>query len=345
MRLRVHELERHFSGALKPVYLISGDEPLQLGETADAIRAEARKRGFSGRDILEADNRFDWNQLGAEANSLSLFAEQRIIDLRIPSGKPGTEGAKALAAYAERPPEDTLLLVTLPKLERSQTNSKWFQALDRIGAIIQVWPIEGERLPPWIEQRLRRAGITPGPDVIRMLVDRIEGNLLAASQEIEKLLLIHGPGVISAEQLAESVADSARYDVFELADSALRGKTARCLRILNGLRAEGTAPPVVLWALSREIRLLTSIAAEIEQGRSARQVVAARREIWDKRKPLVEKGVQRLNLKRWQQLLRLCSLADQAIKGQKKSDPWLLLTEITTRMSGAMVAPTLATAV
>ena len=335
MRARIDQLKQHLQKELKPVYLISGDEPLQLGEAADAVRARARELGYTGRDILEADARFDWSHLAAEANSLSLFAEQRIIDLRIPSGKPGMEGGKSLAEYAERPPEDILLLITLPKLDKSQASSKWFKALDSIGLVVQVWPIEGDRLGPWIEQRMRSVGLTPSADVVPMLADRIEGNLLAASQEIEKLLLLYGPGVITPEQLGESVADSARYDVYGLVDSALQGKTARSLRMLNGLRAEGTPAPVILWALTREIRMLCSLSLQMARGQSAQQLVGSRREIWDKRKPIVINGLQQVSGPAWRSLLQLCSLTDRAIKGQSKNDPWLLLQEITTRMSGA----------
>ncbi|MES9844867.1 MAG: DNA polymerase III subunit delta, partial [Candidatus Sedimenticola sp. 6PFRAG5] len=213
--------------------------------------------------------------------------------------------------------------------------TKWFKTLDKAGVVIQIWPIEGDRLHPWIEQRMRNAGLTPAQDVVPMLAERIEGNLLAAAQEIDKLLLLHGPGIINSEQLAESVADSARYDVFALVDSALEGRISRCLRILNGLRSEGTPAPVVLWALTREIRMLCSLATEHEKGRSIQQAIAANRGIWDKRKPLVANGLKRLKLKSWQQLLLTCGEADRAIKGQDKNDPWLLLLQITTGMAGA----------
>ncbi len=335
MRVRPHELDSHLARKLAPVYLVSGDEPLQRQEACDAIRQRARQQGFSGREVLEAEKGFDWQQLLTAANSLSLFAEQRIIDLRIPSGKPGNDGGKALTAYAADLPPDTLLLITLPKLERGQDNSKWFKALERVGVVIQVWPVEGSRLPPWIEQRMRKSGLTPAPGVVEMLAERVEGNLLAATQEIEKLLLLHGPGVITPEQLAEAVSDSARYDVYGLADSALQGQVARGLRMLNGLRAEGTAAPVVLWALARDIRTLTSLAAEVAGGTPPARAIAARREIWDKRKPLISRGLQRLPLAQWQQLLQLCSRADRAIKGRDPADPWLLMQQIVTRMAGA----------
>ena len=205
MRLTSEKLPSLLARGLAPIYLLSGDEPLQLREAADCIRTGAKQQGYSGRDILEADTRFDWSLLMAEANSLSLFAEQRIIDLRIPNGKPGAEGGRALTEYASRPPDDTLLLISMPRLERSQTSSKWFKALDQVGVVVQIWPIEGRRLLPWLSQRMRNAGLTPTPEALPMLAERIEGNLLAAAQEIDKLLLLHGPGTITPEQLASEV--------------------------------------------------------------------------------------------------------------------------------------------
>ncbi|MCB1761018.1 MAG: DNA polymerase III subunit delta [Gammaproteobacteria bacterium] len=337
MRIPAKQLDGQLQRGLAPLYLVSGDEPLQLGETLDAIRREALRQGYGSREVLDVDQHFDWNRLAAEADALSLFAERRVIDLRIPSGKPGNEGSKALLEYAQRPPEDTLLLLTLPKLDRSQQSSKWFKALDRLGVVIQIWPIELAQLPGWIEQRMRSAGLQPERGVAAMLAESVEGNLLAARQEIEKLLLLFGSSPIDQQRLSESVADSARFDIFGLVDSALDGDIGRSLRMLNGLRAEGTPEPLVLWALTRELRLLCSLAWELRRGRSARQAVAARREVWEKRKPLVAKGLQRLAPAQWRQLLRQCGETDQAIKGFSKADPWLLLQRIVTGMAGAEV--------
>ena len=335
MRVALHDLERHVRKGLAPLYLLTGDEPLQMGEAADTIRNQARAAGYDGRDILEADARFDWGRLTAEANTLSLFSERRVLDLRIPSGKPGTEGGKVLAEYAAAPPGEMLLLVTMPKLERAQLASKWFKTLDRAGIVVQVWPVENERLRQWIEQRMRSRGLTPTPDVSAMLQERIEGNLLAAAQEIDKLALIHAPGAVAPEQLASSVADSSRFDVFKLVDSALDGQPARCVRIINGLKGEGTAPTLVLWAISRELRLLASLAWQIERGGSPQQVVRAQKAVWEKRKPLVIKALTRQPAPPWRTLLEHCSRADRAIKGQDPRDPWLLLVDIAAAMSGA----------
>lgn len=334
MRLRPEQLDQHLAKGLAPLYLVSGDEPLQVNEACDAIRAAARAAGHDNREVMEAGAGFDWSALAAEADAFSLFAEKKIIDLRIPNGKPGREGGKALAQYCERPAEDTLLLITLPKLDRQQQNAKWFKALEQLGVIVQVWPIEVQRLPQWIEQRMRRAGLVPDREAVQMLADRVEGNLLAAHQEIEKLLLLHGGGPINAGQLAAAAADSARYDVFELVDSALRGETARCLRILGGLQGEGVAPPVVLWALHREIAQITGISADAAKGLSLDHAMTRAR-VWEKRKPLVRNAVQRLKTPAWLALLGDCQAADAAAKGADPRDPWLLLEQISVKLAAA----------
>lgn len=335
MRLRNDQLAAQLEKSLAPIYFLTGDEPLQMGEAADLVRAKARQQGHTEREVLEQGAGFDWAALSSAADNLSLFGDRRLLDLRLASGKVGTDGSKTLAGYAGNPPPDTLLLITAPKLERSQLNTKWVKSLDQAGVLVQIWPVEGDRLPPWIEQRLRRVGLIPERGVVPMLVERVEGNLLAATQEIEKLLLLQGPGVISVDQLAESVADSARFDVFGLVDTLLAGDAGRGLRMLEGLQAEGVAPPVVLWALSREIRALAEMAFEIEQGGSAERVMGAYR-VWEKRKPLVRKGLQQ-RASRWQRRLLECARVDRAIKGLDSADPWLLLREVALGIAGVNV--------
>jgi DNA polymerase III subunit delta len=333
MRLNAADLEAHLKRQLLPIYLLTGDEPLQLGEAADRLRRHARDQGYASREVFEADARFDWGGFLHAANSLSLFAERRILDLRIP-GTPGQEGGKALTAYAERPAEDSLLLITLPKLDKAQQASKWFKALEQAGAVLQVWPVEPAQLPAWIERRMRAKGLQPSREAVLLLADRVEGNLLAAAQEIDKLALLHPVGALSAEELEQAVADSARYDVFKLVDAALEGKTARVLRILHGLQGEGAAEPIVLWALVREIRTLAAIAADLERGVPPQRALD-RPGLWEKRKPLLGQGARRLSLRRWRRLLQLCARADRAIKGRDAADPWLLFQDIATQMAGA----------
>jgi DNA polymerase-3 subunit delta len=333
VRLRADQLPGHLAKGLAPCYLLCGDEPLQMGEAADAVRRAARERGYDEREVFEAGPGFSWSNLLAEADNLSLFSDKRILDLRLASAKIGNEGSAALADYAARPPEGTVLLVSCPKLDRAQLSGRWVKALDRIGVLTQIWPVEGQRLSPWIEQRMRRTGLVPEPGVVQMLADRVEGNLLAAAQEIDKLALLNGPGAVSAEMLADTVADSARFDVFGLVDSALQGRGARCVRMIDGLRAEGTPEPVVLWALAREVRSLASMAFEIRAGSNPDQVMAAHR-VWDRRKPVVRKGIERLSVARWQALLARCARADRIIKGQGQGEPWAALHSIALGMAG-----------
>ncbi|MCU7921201.1 MAG: DNA polymerase III subunit delta [Candidatus Thiodiazotropha sp. (ex Dulcina madagascariensis)] len=332
MRLRNDQLIARLQRDLAPIYLLSGDEPLQMREAADEIRDTARRQGFNEREVLDQNSGFDWSALRAAAENLSLFGDRRLLELRLSSAKIGAEGAKTLGVYCERPADDTLLLITLPKLEKAQTTSKWLKAIDRLGVIVQIWPVEGARLAPWIEQRLRRAGLIPEAGVVEMLADRVEGNLLAASQEIEKIRLLQGEGVVNAEQLAEVVADSARFDIFGLVDTLLVGETAKGMRMLQGLKAEGVAAPVVLWALSREIRVLAEMAYEVERGQGVDQVMGAHR-VWEKRKSMIRKALGR-QAAHWRRLLCRCADTDRAVKGLSPADPWLMLQELAQGMAG-----------
>jgi DNA polymerase-3 subunit delta len=338
MRLRCEDLENQPPDRLLPLYLISGDEPLQSGEAADAVRRQARANGFSEREVLEQGPGFDWQSLSNAADSLSLFAERRILELRLSSSKVGADGSQALCRYAERPPEDILLLITCPKLDRRQRNSKWVKALERSGGLVQVWPIEGPQLSSWVERRLRSRGLNPGPEVVTMLAARVEGNLLAAAQEIDKLLLLFGPGSVDADRLLEAVADSARFDVYALVDACLQGKAGRAARILAGLKGEGVAEPVVLWALAREIRVMARIAFEVEGGRSTGQAMATHG-VWDKRRPLLQQALRRLGTGDWRALLRSCGRIDRVIKGREAGDSWEALHQLTDRMAGLRALP------
>ena len=311
------------------MYFICGEEPLQVMESADAIRAAARQQGFSEREVMDVETGFDWNMLLDAGNSLSLFAEQRILELRIPTGKPGKQGGQALVDYAERPAEDAVLIITSGKLEGATKNSKWFKALDSAGAIIQCWPVKPAELPGWIQQRLRSRGISADDEGVRLLAERVEGNLLAAAQEVEKLLLLYGEGRLNAEQIAGAVSDSARYNIYDLVDTAVAGDLALSLRMLNGLRHEGTEPTLVLWALSREIRQLTDMASS---GQPVEAAMATAR-IWDNRKPLVRKALQRRSSRGWQALLKRCGKVDRTIKGVETGRPWDELFTLTRQLA------------
>ncbi|RMN31989.1 DNA polymerase III, delta subunit, partial [Pseudomonas cannabina] len=268
MKLAPAQLGKHLQGTLAPVYVISGDDPLLCQEAADAIRAAARQQGFDERQVFSADASFDWGTLLQAGASMSLFAERRLLELRLPSGKPGDKGAAALMEYCARPAEDTLLLISLPKLDGSAQKTKWGKALVE-GAqtqFVQIWPVDIGQLPQWIRQRLSQAGLAATQDAVELIAARVEGNLLAAAQEIEKLKLMAEEGQITVETVQAAVADSARFDVFGLTDAVLNGEAAHALRMLEGLRGEGVETPVILWALTRELRALANMSQQFSQG-------------------------------------------------------------------------------
>ncbi|MCF7965660.1 MAG: DNA polymerase III subunit delta [Methylobacter tundripaludum] len=327
MRLKPEQLTALLPQGLAPVYFISGDEPLQLGEVADAIRGAARKAGYDSRDVLVADAGFSWNELMESAGSLSIFADKKIIDLRLPTGTPGTDGAKVLIDYCERVPEDTLLLITAAKLAGASLKSRWFQALDKVGCVIQVWPLEGQDLIRWLQQRMQRRGLQAEMEGIKILASRIEGNLLAAAQEIEKLYVLYGAGQLSNQQIFDVVADSSRFDVFKLMDGVLAARVGRILKILSGLRSEGIAAPVVLWAVTREARALIRIKQALAQGQN-RALVFKNNQIWDKRQQLVSDALSRLTDGDLNSILVLSAKADRQIKGRQQGEPWETLLDI-----------------
>ncbi len=331
MKIFPDKLEAQLKNALLPVYFFSGDEPLQLGEAADAVRRHAREQGFSEREVMHVEKGFDWNELLVASNAMSLFAEKRVIDLRLPSGKPGKDGGAALAEYAGRPPEDTVLLISSGKVDKRSQSAKWYKALDNVGVTLQVWPVEAAEMPRWLEQRLRSRGLQPDRDAVRIIAERVEGNLLAAAQEVDKLVLLNGTGPLSAGHVEAAVADSARFDVFGLVDTALTGDAPRLIRMLDGLRGEGVEPILVLWALTRELRNLADMAAQIEGGKNVDGVLVR---VWGKRKGPVKAGLQRHNRVRWQQMLRRAARLDRVIKGATPGNAWDELLQLTLLMAG-----------
>ncbi|OEC33266.1 DNA polymerase III, delta subunit [Pseudomonas cuatrocienegasensis] len=341
MKLNPAQLGKHLQGALACVYVVSGDEALLCQEVCDAIRAATREQQFSERQVFNAEANFDWGNLLQAGASMSLFADKRLLELRLPSGKPGDKGAAALLEYLARPPEDTVLLISLPKLDGSTQKSKWAKALIEgpHSQFIQIWPVDAHQLPQWIRQRLSQAGLSASQEAVDMIAVRVEGNLLAAAQEIEKLKLLADGNQIDANTVHASVADSARFDVFGLIDAALNGEAAHALRMLEGLRGEGVEPPVILWALAREIRLLAGIAQQFAQGIPLEKAFSsARPPVWDKRRPLVSKALQRHTASRWALLLQDAQRIDAQIKGQAVGDPWNALALLTLSITGQRLA-------
>ncbi|AHG42850.1 DNA polymerase III subunit delta [Pseudomonas syringae CC1557] len=341
MKLAPAQLGKHLQGTLAPVYVVSGDDPLLCQEAADAIRTAARQQGFDERQVFSADASFDWGTLLQAGASMSLFAERRLLELRLPSGKPGDKGAAALMEYCARPAEDTLLLISLPKLDGSAQKTKWGKALID-GAqtqFVQIWPVDIGQLPQWIRQRLSQAGLAATQDAVELIAARVEGNLLAAAQEIEKLKLMAEEGQITVETVQAAVADSARFDVFGLTDAVLNGEAAHALRMLEGLRGEGVETPVILWALTRELRALANMSQQFSQGVPLDKIFSsARPPIWDKRKPLMSKALQRHSAKRWSQLLMDAQRIDAQIKGQAAGSPWSSLSRLALLMTGQRLA-------
>jgi DNA polymerase-3 subunit delta len=332
MRLKPEQLSSSLQKNLAQVYLITGDEPLQSGELADTIRNAARKQGYETREVMTVDAGFAWGKLAFSAGSMSIFADKKLIDLRMPSGTPGTEGSKALITYCERLPEDTLLLITAGKMTSAAFKTRWLEALDKTGIVIQVWPLEGADLLRWLQQRMQKRGLSAEPEGIKLLASKIEGNLLAAAQEIEKLYVLYGTVNLSTKQIIDVVSDSSRYDVFKLVDALLSSDVNRLVKIMLGLQTEGIAAPVVLWALTREARTLIKIRLALAQGQN-KDLVFKNHQIWEQRKRTVENALTRLGDKSLTTILTLSAKADRQIKGQQSGDSWGTLLEICLKFA------------
>lgn len=333
MWLKAEQLPAALAKKLAPIYFLSGDEPLQLGEAADAVRLVAKNAGYDSREVLTIDTSFSWGDFLQAADSMSIFSEKKVIDLRMPACKPGAEGSKALVSYCERVSEDTLLLISAGKLEKSAKKSKWLTALEKHGVAIQVWPLSGAALVQWLQQRLQRRGLQVERTGIAIIAARVEGNLLAAAQEIEKLYVLYGQGVVSDAQIQEAVADGSRYDVFNLVDAALSGRVERVLKIFSGLQHEGIAAPIILWALARETRNLIHIKRQLDAGQ-AQNTVFMRYQVWGERQKLVNHALAKLKQKNLMCGLLVAVQADRQIKGAQQGDCWASLLQIALMLTG-----------
>lgn len=332
MKIQANQLSSHLKKSLAPCYLVTGDEHLLISEALDAIRDVARERGFGTRELHVATTGFDWAQLTASSGNLSLFAEQRIIELRLPTGKPGRAGGQAIIELAEQAGPDTLFIVTTPKLDRSAAASKWAKTMDQKGVSLPIWPIGVRELPGWIANRMRSVGLQPERDVVMLIADRVEGNLLAAGQEIEKLRLLLGKGAVSAEDVIGAVANSSRYDVYKLTDAAMAGDAARAVKILGGLRSEGVEPVIVMWALTRELRTLSKLDEVIRRGGDLGSAMQ-KNGVWRNRQGLVRSCIGRHQQGAFYRMLKATGRADAAAKGQRGGDPWQMASDIVIGMA------------
>jgi len=323
VKIAVDQLTAHLDRTLLPVYLLTGDEPLQMGEACDTIRQHAKQAGFTDREIFHVEAGHDYSTLYGALDSYSLFGESRFIEMRFKS-KPDKLAIKAILHAIETPQENLLLLVSLPKLSSAEQKSSWYQAADKLGAIITIWPLEGDRLIHWLDRRLSSRGLLADTTGLKLIAGRVEGNLLAAAQEIEKLSILYGKGRLTDDQIISAVADSARYDVFDLTNEVLRGHIAKSYRILSGLKGEGVASAVVLWALTRELRLLNTLKKSLEQG-AREDTVFAQNRIWDSRKPIVASALRRLNIRAIQDSLIESAKVDRIVKGMQSGHEWSAL--------------------
>jgi DNA polymerase-3 subunit delta len=332
LKINLNQLSTYLQKDLAPCYLVTGDEHLLVAEALDAVRAAARERGFTFRDLHVATTGFDWSLLRDSGSNLSLFAEKRIVELRVPTGKPGRVGSQAIADFVDNCDDDLLFIVVAPKLDRNAQSAKWVKTLESAGIYLPVWPIDLRELPRWIAERMRRAGLEADRDAVTMIANRVEGNLLAASQEIEKLRLILGEGKVTAKDVTDAVANSSRYDVFKLVDAAMGGDAKRALKILSGLQAEGVEPVIVVWALTRELRTLALLTDTVAQGGDLASGMKKNR-VWSNRQALVRNCIGRHRHGDFHRLLKDASQADQAAKGQVRADPWQLSTNIVLGLS------------
>lgn len=339
MQLNVEQLAKQLQRGPAPLYFISGDEPLLIEDCIQAIRAAAVSAGFGEREVINVESGFDWNAFYVSLQSGSLFSNRRLIELRLPTGRPGEAGGKLLAELARSPSSEITLIVRTGKLDRSARATKWVKALEDAGVAVTVYPLERAQLPRWIERRLRAVGLIPGAGVVELLAYHTEGNLLAGAQEIEKLALHFGSGEIGLDDIEGILGDNARYSVYALADACLRAARAESLRILRTLHTEGEAPALISWALAREIRMLARLAAEVAAGTRLEQVLDAHRDlVWAKRRALVTQALKRGDVRFWRRLLQQAARADRVVKGRAQGEAWQTLECLALAMGGTRLA-------
>jgi DNA polymerase-3 subunit delta len=333
MQLRAEQLEQHLAKALAPLYVIHGDEPLLALEAADAVRAAARRRGLADREVLIAERGFDWSALVHASASRSLFGDGKLVELRVPGGKPGGDGAQAIAACCARLDPQVLLLVSLPRLDRAGQSSAWFAALAAAGVVVDIWPVERARLAQWIGARLARQGQKATPEALELLAERVEGNLLAAHQEVQKLALLAPPGELDLDTVEHAVASVARYDAYAAAEALVAGDLARYARVLQGLRGEGEAPTFVLFALAGALFVLRDAA----EGKPVERLFAEHR-VFNKPLQRAVQAARRRPRALLEAALAHASLIDRTIKGVARGDPWDLFMALGLKLAGGSKA-------
>lgn len=331
MNVRPDQLPSVIAKTVYPVYMVSGDEPLQQMESLDCIRSFLREQDYTEREVLDVDAHFEWQQLLDEAANMSLFATRRIVELRLPTAKPGRQGSQILKDYLTNPPEDTVLIVNAGKVDGNAKKSAWFKAIEQKGLVVQCWPVPVDKLAYWLKQRFSRRDMDADNDVLAYISQHVEGNLLAADQEIEKLYLLLGPGKVTYADVAQAVTSQSRYTVFELVDMLLSGDKKRVIKIIAGLKAEGMVPVVVNWALARDIRLLTTVSADS----SSVDFKLKRSGVWQSRINLFKSCLSRHRQRSFQLMLKRCAYIDAASKGMIDSNVWDEIETLCVRLAGS----------
>ncbi len=334
MRLRPDQLKTHLKRTSTiPIYFVSGDEPLQKLECIDLIRNHHREQGYDERLVFDVDKSFDWNVLIEVSSNLSLFSNQKIIELRMAAPKPGREGGSMLQKFSERENDGTLLIISSDKMDKSTQNNKWVKSIDKAGVMIQVWPIGPAQLPGWIQGRMKNKQKKITYEAAKLIAERVEGNLPAAQQEIEKLVLLIEKNDVDVEDVISAVADNTRYNVFDMLESAFLGNTDRTLLMLNGLKNEGTEPLALFGALMWEYRRLCSIAYEYKEGKQLENIFKSYR-IWDQKKRAITAILKRLSCKDLDQLLNYCATIDKTLKSSQREKAWDQLSTLLMAITG-----------
>jgi DNA polymerase-3 subunit delta len=331
------KLQAHLKKSISPIYVVSGDEPLLIQETCDLLRKHLHSAGFTERELFHAEASFDWQEVLFCANSLSLFSEQKLIEIRMSSTTPGESGKAALKSFLDGPPEGTVLLLVMPRLDQKVQKAKWFVPLEKAGVLVQIWPIDVKNLPSWIGNRFRKVGLNASREAIQVMADRIEGNLLAAAQEIERLGLVSKDGKIETRDVLEGVADSSRYDVFGLIDAAVGGDATRTMKIIQGLQLEGEAILYIVAMLGRELRGLATMASVMSSGSLDAALKKGR--VWQNRKNLVSTCLRGHSASQFRGLLARVSEIDNMVKGIKIGNPWEELTSVMLELAGVRILP------
>ena len=335
MQLKAEQLAAQLSQGLSPVYLIYGDEHMLVEESSDIIRQSAKRAGVEDRQTWHVEGRFDWSQIKWQEQTMSLFSSQRLLEIRLPSGSPGKDGGEAIRRYCDNPPDDTFLLIISGKIDAKSKKSKWFTAIDKLGVTVPIWPVGATELPAWISRRMQQKGLSASQTAKTLLAERVEGNLFAAAQEIEKLTLLAKDGQVEDQLVLDSVADNARFQAFGLMDAVYAGQAEKVPRMLDRLKAEGNDFLAVFSAVSWSLHRMVSMAIQASQGENLDRIISSQRPtIIYKSQPIIQNALRRYSVQHWQKVLVDMAEIDAAAKGANLQSPWLLLESLCLKLAG-----------